>query len=1317
MEEIITMNNINKTAKKSMMKRFSLYLTCLMMFALVNSASSQCSGITMSCNSGIQISLNSTTSGCIVVVTPEMVLQNLTFPSSDYTVVLTDEDGNVIPNASVDASHIGMNLSATVNLPMCGLSCWGTLTVEDKLPPVILCPAPITIECTDDSDPLTATNSDGVTAPTVADCSEIVGFNYEDLTGPLICSETYGWQIDRVWFATDASGNSSSCTQTIFINRGDLADVTIPADLNLECMDALALNSNFPNPSVTGMPTGVECSNILHQYSDSVIDLCGPGQKILRTWQFVDWCTGVQLNGVQIIKVEDTEAPVVSCPAEVGVPDNFTCEAPDATIYEISIYIEADASCETTTYTDVLAPELVVECSSYTWIVGYKYGNGTGDEPDPNLPFEYTNVKVTGYTGNQPNFEISGLPIGPSWLKYTVTDACGHVTDCFTEVWVYDVTAPYAICEGGTILSLGLGECETLYATSLDDGSYDNCGNVSFLISRTGSNYQESVEFCCSDANNQTNTVYLLVTDECDNTSVCTGNVVINDLVPPTISCPSNRTVSCGSSTDPSVTGMPTVTGNCTTPTFSHSDGPLLNENCNTGYFIRTWTATSASNQTVTCTQTITIAGNDPLQANDISWGSSTLQLTGCLSGQSTDPSIIGGAPTVNNTSPCVDIAITYTDEVVNNTSPSNDFCHQIIRTWKVVDWCVYDPNSPIDFFEFEQQINLTGGAAPVFPTCNDVEIVDGHNDCQGYINLTKTATDDCSAILAYSWTLDLHDNGTVEHTGLGATMNGLYPSGTHKGVFTAVDDCGNVGECVCYITIDDEVAPTPICYAEVIWPMGPGGTTEVWASDFNIKSEDTCDPSDVLSYSFTADGNTPAMEFTCADIPNGIGAEIPLQMYVLDSEGNAEFCTVTLVLQDTGDYCTDVNGAGARVSGEIMSETGEEVENVEVELMNITDNAMIMDMTNQTGNYAFNAVDYYDGYAINPKKDTDHMNGVSTLDLVLIQKHILMTDTLDSPYKMIAADINASSNISATDLIELRKLILGIHETFQNNEPFVFVDQEYEFVDPRDPWAYDSTIDINSLFVNEEEADFVAVKIGDVNNSAAFNSAQESASNRSSGEMKLMFNDQEFKAGQEVELSLNLEESMDLVGFQFAIATNGMLDLIDTKATGLADFGGSNFAKTEDGLVISWNQLEAVNTERIMTLKFVATVDGYLSEALTMTDDVRAEVYNDRLEVLDLSLEASTEIDAAEGFVLYQNKPNPFTDNSEITFYTENSDGYTLDFIDINGRLVHTVNAVSSKGVNRTMISTDDLSGTGIYYYRLTINNQVETKKMIVMK
>ncbi len=63
--------------------------------------------------------------------------------------------------------------------------------------------------------------------------------------------------------------------------------------------------------------------------------------------------------------------------------------------------------------------------------------------------------------------------------------------------------------------------------------------------------------------------------------------------------------------------------------------------------------------------------------------------------------------------------------------------------------------------------------------------------------------------------------------------------------------------------------------------------------------------------------------------------------------------------------------------------------------------------------------------YTVIPEKIDSLPNGLSTMDLLLIIKHILSVDTLDF-WQLLAADINNNNSISTLDLILLKKWVLG---------------------------------------------------------------------------------------------------------------------------------------------------------------------------------------------------------------------------------------------------------------------------------------------------
>lgn len=103
-----------------------------------------------------------------------------------------------------------------------------------------------------------------------------------------------------------------------------------------------------------------------------------------------------------------------------------------------------------------------------------------------------------------------------------------------------------------------------------------------------------------------------------------------------------------------------------------------------------------------------------------------------------------------------------------------------------------------------------------------------------------------------------------------------------------------------------------------------------------------------------------------------------------------------------------------------------------------------------------------------------DYLNGVSTLDAVLIQRHILGLQPLSDHWQIIAADVNNNQSISAIDLIEQRKLILGIYDVLPANSSWKF---------------FNADIDADLVFSGFDfpltELQIIGVKIGDVNYSA----------------------------------------------------------------------------------------------------------------------------------------------------------------------------------------------------------------------------------------
>jgi hypothetical protein len=77
---------------------------------------------------------------------------------------------------------------------------------------------------------------------------------------------------------------------------------------------------------------------------------------------------------------------------------------------------------------------------------------------------------------------------------------------------------------------------------------------------------------------------------------------------------------------------------------------------------------------------------------------------------------------------------------------------------------------------------------------------------------------------------------------------------------------------------------------------------------------------------------------------------------------------------------------------------------------------------------------------------------------------------------------------------------------------------------------------------------------------------------------------------------------------------------------------------------------------------------------------------------------------------------PNPARENISIKFFSLQETESTIQFLDINGRIIKLINTIVIDGDNEISIDTQELSN-GIYFLRVITPLQNETKRLIVEK
>ncbi len=568
-----------------------------------------------------------------------------------------------------------------------------------------------------------------------------------------------------------------------------------------------------------------------------------------------------------------------------------------------------------------------------------------------------------------------------------------------------------------------------------------------------------------------------------------------------------------------------------------------------------------------------------------------------------------------------------------------------------------------------------------------------------------------------------------------------------HRVVWRATDGCNNNRSHTRYFQISDAKAPTPYCY-NLSTAFMQNGQVELWAKDFSLGSFDNCTSEDDLLFTFTdvvppvrddsqydpsPSGNNPAPDpwydgtYWYYDANDGsyadqaeYGSDIHLwnegsrtsgkiftgdeidangftsvKVYVWDECENIDFCTVNLRVVD--------NDGGGSVSGRIATEQGEGISGIKTELVASLPGYPLEDTTDGQGYYAFENTPYNIDYSLRAVSANDnYLNGVSTLDLVLIQKHILGQQFFRSPYKMIAADANSDDFVTAIDLIELRKLILGVYDELPESDSWKFVNNNEE-LSMSNPWAYRESNDIVTMSSDMINQDFVAVKIGDVSGNVQLSLSDQQIESRS--QSFLEYDERNISAGETVSIEFSVS-AKDVQGAQLALQLKG-LDVLSVD--GLHE---GEYLITDNLFKVA---AANVNEKFAFTLTVISSQTSATSDLIGLDKlSLAPEIYKgENLETIDLNLRAKGDT----GFSLDQNTPNPFSDNTIIGFSLSEAQNIELSFYNVDGKLLHTMRSNANAGYNALSVSAGDLQAEGLVYYKLKTKEHTATKQMVLLR
>lgn len=118
--------------------------------------------------------------------------------------------------------------------------------------------------------------------------------------------------------------------------------------------------------------------------------------------------------------------------------------------------------------------------------------------------------------------------------------------------------------------------------------------------------------------------------------------------------------------------------------------------------------------------------------------------------------------------------------------------------------------------------------------------------------------------------------------------------------------------------------------------------------------------------------------------------------------------------------------------------------------------------------------------YRLAPQSFANTYTSLSTHDIALIRRHLAGTALLNSPYQLLAADVDSSGAVTDADIALLRRIVLGL--TDLPDGTWKIIAGNHQFSDPEVPWNYGFIREYNALDRHMPEQDFIAIPLGDVN-------------------------------------------------------------------------------------------------------------------------------------------------------------------------------------------------------------------------------------------
>ena len=393
-------------------------------------------------------------------------------------------------------------------------------------------------------------------------------------------------------------------------------------------------------------------------------------------------------------------------------------------------------------------------------------------------------------------------------------------------------------------------------------------------------------------------------------------------------------------------------------------------------------------------------------------------------------------------------------------------------------------------------------------------------------------------------------------------------------------------------------------------------------------------------------------------------------------------------------------------IAGSVATPSDDMVEGVEINLQERRNDGIV---TNSTGTFEVHHLEQGGNYTVIPYKNDDVNNGINVLDLLHLQRHILGINRLTSPYKLIAGDVDNDQKISISDIVALRKVILGVENNFVNNTSWRFVDKNQN-LDSNNPWkdGLKESVEFSDLSANGS-ALFTGVKIGDIDGNALANST--SLQKRSVGRQHLIV---ERTTGNGTVKVPVYTDATEYSALDISFRLNGWS--LKEVVSGQVEVSNENIIALNGSYkMLAWTTREKViNSEEALFYLVLEGKNEFSAADISLTS--MSKVYSDEQEA-NLSLKERSGNSASKiQTLLHQNYPNPWDNTTKIVFELPKDAEVQFTVFDATGKKVMEQHLNGVNGINELTIHAHQLPMAGMYNYSIRYENSVLNKRFILI-